>query len=109
MTTLRRGAALFALSWYLSVGFGLPLADGLIFHRNGDVFVTHIEDVNNDCHRQQCRLEAPGAPQAPANAPVVLADPARLPVLVLPTRPEHDRVPATFHSTHSARAPPQLT
>lgn len=107
--TLMRTARALALSWYLSIGFGLPLVDAVIFHHDADPHLVHVEDVNNDCHRQACPLEAPGAPQAPASGPEDLARFDRLPTesLAIPRAPgaaAHDAA-----QSRRARAPPFLT
>lgn len=108
MTLQRFGAAL-ALSWYLTIGFGLPLVDSLLFHHGGNVRVVHVEDVDNDCHRQECPLEAPGPPQAPATLPIDIARLGRLPTETVVASPDAEWHLVDADLIHRARAPPHLT
>jgi hypothetical protein len=104
----RLGAAL-ALVCYLAVGFGLPLADGLLFHDKNAPRTAHIESSDTGCHRAECSLEAPGAPHSPAGGPLVaprvvattFANPSRQ-ALQEPRSRSRARA-------HAPRAPPQFT
>jgi|SRR5690606_1666448 hypothetical protein len=103
----RRLAALLALAWYLGAGLGLPLADSVLYHDDVDVRGAHIEDIDNECHREECSLEAPGAPQAPA-ALFEFSSLDLLPVEVLAAAPESSRELQAAVLSHHARAPPSL-
>lgn len=95
-----------ALAWYLGIGFGLPLADGLLFHDSGDPVRVHVESTDADCHREECSLVAPGAPHSPAGSPAALARFDALPVVALAAAvpAEAGTTPPSHHRT--ARAPP---
>ena len=107
MSPLRRTGSALALCWYLGLGFGLPLVDALVFHDQEQPRGAHVESSDADCHRAECSLEAPGAPQSPAGRPV---DASRIAAaqLVAATLPPVDsprvRSPAR---AHAPRAPPQ--
>jgi hypothetical protein len=103
----RWGAAL-ALGWYLGVGFGLPLVDGLLFHDSEAPRTAHVESSDAPCHRGECSLDAPGAPQSPAGDPVALPAVtvvAFAPVLLRSTDVPRGRSPAR---AHASRAPPSF-
>ena len=70
MRLVRRTGSALALLWYLGLGFGVPLVDALVFHDQAQSLGAHIESSDAECHRAECSLEAPGAPQSPACDPV---------------------------------------
>ncbi len=108
ITSRRRGPVLLALAWYLTVGFGLPLADSLVFHDEGASRAAHVESSDSECHRGECSLEAPGAPHSPAGQPVDaprLVVAARSTVSVIP--PDAPRSRSALRA-HRSRAPPQF-
>ncbi|HRP08067.1 MAG TPA: hypothetical protein PLL69_06215 [Gemmatimonadales bacterium] len=102
-TSLR---AALALAWYLGVGFGLPLADGLLFHETAAPSAAHIESTDSDCHRGECSLLAPGAPHSPAGTPADLARLDALPLVALAVPVPADAGTAPPSHFRTARAPP---
>jgi hypothetical protein len=65
------------LSWYLAIGLALPALDALLYHRDVELAVVHVEQADStDCHRERCSLESTTAPQALAAAllPAIVAD-----------------------------------
>ncbi|SRR5690606_16316031 len=103
----RRLAGLLALALYLGMGLGLPLVDSALFHDDLDARGVHVEDVENDCHRAECSLVAPGAPQAPATL-AQFASLDRLPVEILAAAPDSTHELQAIGSFQRARAPPSL-
>lgn len=106
MKPVGRLRAALALVWYLGIGFGLPLADGLLFHETGRPDVAHVESTDADCHRGECSLLAPGASHSPAGSPAATARLDALPVVAvaIPVPAEAGTAPPSHHRT--ARAPP---
>lgn len=108
IATRRRCHAALAMAWYLAVGFGLPLADSLVFHDQAASRFAHVESSDTECHRGECSLDAPGAPHSPAGHPV---DAPR--VVVAPHSTATTAVPDVPRSrspgrAHGSRAPPQF-
>lgn len=107
MTPLRRSGSALALLWHLGLGFWLPLADALVFHAEAQPLGAHIESSDAACHRAECSLEAPGAPQSPAGSPV---DTPRIAIERLARVSSHPVDPPRVRSLargHAPRAPPQ--
>jgi hypothetical protein len=95
-----------ALLWYLAIGFGLPLADGFLYHDQDSAPRAHIEAAGAECHRGECSLEAPGAPQSPAGGPV--DTPATIVVTFAAVDPAALYPPRSrsIARAHAPRAPP---
>ena len=98
-----------ALAWYLGVGFGLPLVDGLLYHGGVVSPTAHIESSDAQCHRGECSLEAPGAPQSPAGNPVATPVVAQVPFASALLRSSEAPRSRSIARAHAPRAPPQLT
>ena len=109
MTMHGRLRAGVALAWYLAVGFGLPLFDGLWYHDEAATPTAHVESSDAQCHRGECSLEAPGAPQSPAGAPVVAPRVAQVPVEAASLRGHELLRSRSIARAHAPRAPPQFT
>lgn len=109
MRLVRRTGSALALLWYLGLGFGIPLVDALVFHDQEQSLGAHIESSDAECHRAECSLEAPGAPQSPAGDPVgtpriavarhveASARPAESPRVRSPARAHAPRAPPASH------------
>jgi hypothetical protein len=106
--TPRLRAAL-ALLWYLAVGVGLPLADGLLFHDQDAPRTAHVESSDTRCHRAECSLEAPGAPQSPAGGPLVAPRVVAVTFVNPPINALQDPRSRSLARAHAPRAPPQFT
>lgn len=109
MSNRARLGAAGMLLWYLAVGFGVPLLDAVVFHDQESPRAAHVESSDARCHRAECSLDAPGAPQAPADAPANLpADEAVLFVAASAPVPDapHRR---SIARANAPRAPPQYT
>ncbi len=104
---LRRTTALLLVGWYLAIGAGLPMVDALWFHHEDNSHQVHVEDVGNDCHRQECPLESPAAPQAPATA-AEFARIGRLPTEALAVAPQYRFTSQESDGASRARAPPRF-
>jgi hypothetical protein len=105
---IRLGAAL-ALVWYLAAGFGGPLLDAVVFHDQESPRAAHVESSDSRCHRADCSLDAPGAPQSPAPAPANLPVDAAVACVTVPApAPDVPRSRSTARA-HAPRAPPQYT
>ena len=109
MNTRRRFGAGLALAWYLAVGFGLPLIDGLWYHGSEVAPHAHVESSDAQCHRGECSLEAPGAPQSPAGHPVVAPRVAQVPFAAALLRGNDALRSRSIARAHAPRAPPQFT
>ena len=98
-----------ALAWYLAVGFGLPLVDGLWYHSDAMAPVAHVESSDAQCHRGECSLESPGAPQSPAGHPVAAPWVAHIPFEAAFLRGTDSLRSRSIARAHAPRAPPQFT
>lgn len=96
-----------ALLLYVGIGLGSPVLDASLSHGDGATRAAHVESANEPgCHHEECVLDAPGAPQAPAGSPVTASLLVALriaPPRPFPQDPDHDRTPAR---PLGARAPP---
>jgi hypothetical protein len=102
--------ALVGLLLYVGIGLVSPVVDAQLSHRGPPDRAHHVEAPGAPgCHHPDCVLDAPGAPQAPARPPSMLAA-AFAPRLVAPSpalvTQHHDRTPARVFGP---RAPPHLT
>lgn len=104
----RMGAAL-ALAWYLAVGFGLPLVDGLLFHDQDAPRIAHVESNDARCHRAECSIEAPGAPHSPAGGPLVAPRIVAINLADVPGAALPEPRSRSLARAHAPRAPPQST
>ena len=109
MSVRGRFRAGMALAWYLAVGFGLPLVDGLWYHSDALAPVAHVESSDAQCHRGECSLESPGAPQSPAGGPLV-APSVALEQFEAASSCDRDSLRSrSIARAHAPRAPPQFT
>src|SRR5690606_34397661 len=108
---IRRGrfGAAIALAWYLTVGFGVPLADGVLFHEQESPRTAHVESSDSQCHRSECSLDAPGAPQPPAGAPANAPAIAAVGFVDATTPLPHTPRSRSLARANAPRAPPQYT
>lgn len=104
----RMGTAL-ALVWYLAAGFGGPLLDAVVFHDQESPRIAHVESSDSRCHRAECSLDAPGAPQSPAPAPANLPADETVAFLAVPAAAPDVPRSRSVAWAHAPRAPPQYT
>lgn len=109
MSVRRRFRAGLALAWYLAVGFGLPLVDGLWYHSDEMAPVAHVESSDAQCHRGECSLESPGAPQSPAGDPLAAPCVAEEQFEAASGCGKDSPRSRSIARAHAPRAPPQFT